>query len=100
MNILHMVHNAFNRKRLPLNLIILLYRQFGELRAQIRCELPGVKFTHNYSLVLTQYFAGILRKRTNIVELREIASQFIRRGMQVTFRTPPTHKERLAHLRI
>ena len=68
------INDSFHRKGLSLNLVILLYLQVGELCAEICCELTCIEFTNDNSLILTQHFAGILRQRTDIVEMRQVAA--------------------------
>ena len=68
------VNNAFNSKGLSLNLVVLLDLQVGELCAEICCELTCIEFANDDSLILIQYFIGILRQWTNIIEMRQVAA--------------------------
>ena len=91
--LLNVFHDTFYSKRLSLNFVILFKCNIWELRAKIGCELTRIQFANDYSLVLTQHFAGVRRQRTDIIELRQTASQGIRRGVQMTFRTTPSDQQ-------
>ena len=91
-------HDSLNSEGLSLNFIILLHLDIRELRTEVGCKLTRIEFAHDDAFVLTQHLAGVLRQRTDIVELRQIASQLIRCCVQMSFRTPPAYEEKLMGL--
>ena len=93
-------HDSFNSKRLSLNLVVLLDLQIRELRTQVRCKLTCVQFANDDPLVLAEHLARVLRQRSNIIEMRQIAAQLIRCSVQMTFRTTPAYKQRAARLKV
>ena len=67
------INYSFYSERLSLDLVILFYLNLGELASEVSRKLTCVQLADNHAFVSSQHFAGVLRKRADIVEMRQVA---------------------------